>query len=43
VGAAGSARLADAFGDSAPYLLLAGICIVTLGGLGRQAVRLTGR
>jgi MFS family permease len=43
VGAAGSARLADAVGDRAPYLLLAGICVVTLGGLGRQAVRLTGR
>jgi MFS family permease len=42
-GAAGSARLADAVGDSAPYLVLAGICVLTLGGLVRQALRLSGR
>jgi MFS family permease len=30
VGAAGSARLADAAGDRLPYLLLAGVCAVTL-------------
>jgi MFS family permease len=42
-GAAGSARLADAAGDRVPYLVLAGICALTLGGLARQAVRLTGR
>jgi hypothetical protein len=42
-GAAGSARLADAVADRAPYLLLAGICALTLGGLVRQSLRLTGR
>jgi MFS family permease len=42
-GAAGSARLADAAGDAVPYLVLAGICAVTLGGLARQAIRLAGR
>jgi MFS family permease len=42
-GAAGSARLADALGDRAPYLVLAGICALTLGGLVRQSLRLTGR
>jgi MFS family permease len=30
VGSAGSARLADARGDTLPYLLLAGLCAVTL-------------
>jgi len=42
-GAAGSARLADAAGDRAPYLLLAGLCALTLGGLARQSLRLSGR
>jgi MFS family permease len=42
-GAAGSARLADAVGDRVPYLVLAGICALTLGALVRQTVRLTGR
>jgi MFS family permease len=34
-GAAGSARLADAAGDRAPYLLLAAVCAVTLAMLAR--------
>ena len=42
-GAAGSARLADAAGDRVPYLVLAGVCALTLAGLGRQSLRLTGR
>jgi MFS family permease len=33
LGAAGSARLADVAGDHVPYLLLAGVCAVTLCGL----------
>jgi MFS family permease len=42
-GAAGSARLADAAGDRVPYFVLVGVCAVTLIGLLRQSVRLTGR
>ena len=43
-GAAGSARLADATDDRVPYLLLAAVCAITLGGLlRRHAVRLNGR
>jgi MFS family permease len=42
-GAAGSARLADAAGDRVPYLVLVGVCVLTLVGLLRQSVRLTGR
>ena len=42
-GAAGSARLADAAGDRVPYLLLAGVCALTLAGLVRQTVTLSGR
>ena len=42
-GAAGSARLADAAGDRVPYLLLAGICALTLAALARRSLRLTGR
>jgi MFS family permease len=42
-GAAGSARLADAAGDRVPYLVLAGVCALTLAALGRQSLRLTGR
>ncbi len=43
-GAAGSARLADAAGDSVPYLILAAVCAVTLAGLvRRRTVRLDGR
>jgi len=42
-GAAGSARLADALGDRVPYLVLAGICALTLAGLGRQTLHLSGR
>jgi len=36
-GAAGSARLADAAGDRVPYLVLAGVCALTLVGLLRHA------
>jgi MFS family permease len=42
-GAAGSARLADVAGDRVPYLVLAGICGMTLAGLVRQSLRLSGR
>jgi MFS family permease len=43
-GAAGSARLADATDDHVPYLVLAVVCAITLGGLlRRRAVRLDGR
>jgi MFS family permease len=43
-GAAGSARLADATDDRVPYLLLAAVCALTLGGLlRRRAIRLNGR
>ena len=42
-GAAGSARLADAAGDHAPYLVLAAVCAVTLAGLARQALQTAGR
>ncbi len=42
-GAAGSARLADAAGDRVPYLVLVGVCALTLAGLLRQSMRLTGR
>lgn len=42
-GAAGSARLADAAGDRVPYLVLAGVCALTLAGLSRQSMRLSGR
>jgi MFS family permease len=42
-GAAGSARLADATGDRVPYLVLVGVCALTLIGLLRQSVRLSGR
>jgi MFS family permease len=42
-GAAGSARLADAAGDRVPYLVLAGVCALTLAGLVRQTVTLSGR
>jgi MFS family permease len=42
-GAAGSARLADAAGDRVPYLVLAGVCALTLAGLGRRSLRLSGR
>jgi len=43
-GAAGSARLADATHDRVPYLVLAAVCAITLGGLLRgRAVRLDGR
>jgi MFS family permease len=43
-GAAGSARLADATGDRVPYLVLAGVCALTLVGLvRRRTVRLDGR
>jgi MFS family permease len=42
-GAAGSARLADAAGDRVPYFVLVVVCALTLVGLGRQSVRLTGR
>ena len=38
-GAAGSARLADAAGDRVPYLVLVGVCALTLAGLLRQSVR----
>ena len=36
-GAAGSARLADATGDSVPYFVLAGVCALTLVALVRRA------
>ena len=36
-GAAGSARLADATGDSVPYFVLAAVCAITLLGLVRRA------
>ena len=43
-GAAGSARLADATDDRVPYLLLSGVCALTLAGLlRRRHVRLDGR
>jgi MFS family permease len=42
-GAAGSARLADAAGDRVPYLVLVGVCALTLASLLRQSMRLTGR
>jgi hypothetical protein len=35
LGAAGSAALAHATSDSVPYLLLAGVCALTLAGLWR--------
>jgi MFS family permease len=38
-GAAGSARLADLTGDRVPYLLLAGVCAVTLVALAREYSR----
>ena len=38
-GAAGSARLADLTGDRVPYLLLAGVCAVTLAALAREYAR----
>jgi MFS family permease len=38
-GAAGSARLADLSGDRVPYLLLAGVCAVTLVVLAREYSR----
>jgi len=39
----GTALAAAAAGDRAPYLLLAGLCALTLGGLARQSLRLSGR
>jgi MFS family permease len=39
VGAAGSARLADLADDRLPYLLLAGVCAVTLAALAARVVR----
>jgi MFS family permease len=39
-GAAGSARLADAAGDRVPYLVLAGVCALTLAGLTRRSLRI---
>jgi MFS family permease len=42
-GAAGSARLADAAGDRVPYLVLAGVCAITLAGLVRQSLQVAGR
>ncbi len=38
-GAAGSARLADAAGDRVPYLVLAGVCLLTLALLVRRRER----
>ncbi len=38
-GAAGSARLADAVGDRVPYLVLAGVCLLTLAMLVRRRER----
>jgi MFS family permease len=35
VGSAAGARLGEAYGDALPYLLLAGLCAVTLGALSR--------
>jgi hypothetical protein len=42
-GAAGSARLADAAGDRVPFFVLVVVCALTLLGLVRQSVSLTGR
>jgi MFS family permease len=42
-GAAGSARLADAAGDRVPFFVLVVVCALTLVGLVRQSVSLTGR
>jgi hypothetical protein len=42
-GAAGSARLADAAGDRVPYLVLVVVCVLTLAGLARHSLRVTGR
>ena len=42
-GAAGSARLADAAGDRVPFLVLVVVCALTLAGLARQAMRVSGR
>jgi MFS family permease len=39
VGDAGSARIADAVGDHVPYLILAGVCAVTLALLVRELAR----